>query len=250
MMRRPRPPILLACLALFGLLAGCDDEAPDYRYRLTVEVDTPQGPRTGSSVIEVEQTLVRPGSNPAGLAVDRRIRGEAVAVDLPGGRTLFALLRSEESVGWAGYVMPMVAPRVPGEHFAEQLDDMLAVKGTVTLTRMWPPTGHLPKRPAYPMLVTFRDPADPTSIERVDPDDLAGTFGGGVSLRKITVGLTDDPVTSNLADRLKWFRAVANSGGGLVPMIRGENGRYEALPGYDATLAEIGLSSFSTQAYK
>lgn len=46
---------LVASAALPGCAAA--DSTPDYRYRLTVEVDTPGGLRTGSSVIEVETSV-------------------------------------------------------------------------------------------------------------------------------------------------------------------------------------------------
>ena len=55
------------------------------------------------------------------------------------------------------------------------------------------------------MLVTFGDLNDPTSVERVDPDDLAATFGEGVSLKRITVQITDDPVTTGIEKRLVWL---------------------------------------------
>lgn len=195
----------LAILCL--LLAACSltDDTPSYRYRLTVEVDTPEGLKTGSSVIEVRQRLVRPGSSPANVAVERRVRGEAVAVDLPGGKTLFALLRSDNNVDWASYVMQTLAPHIDSETFAQQLDNMLLLKGEIVLPRTFPPVGHLKERSAYPMLVTFGDIADPTSIEEVDPDDLAATFGEGVSLKRITVQITDDPVTSSIGGRLGWL---------------------------------------------
>lgn len=187
------------------ILPGCavaEDKAPDYRYRLTVEVETPEGVKTASSVIEVRQTLVRAGGSPANQAVERRVRGEAVSVDLPGGKTLFALLRSDNNVDWASYVFVYLAPPNPNEPFADQLDDVLGVTGEQTLPRMWPPVGFLEERSAYPMLVTFGDPADPTSVAEVDPDDLAATFGKGVTLKRITVELTDGPVTSGIEDRL------------------------------------------------
>ena len=196
-------------LATFSLaLAACsgaDDSAPDYRYRLTVEVDTPEGLKTGSSVIEVEQRLVRPGSNPAGAAVERLVRGEAVAVDLPDGRTLFALLRSDNNVEWAAYVMQALAPRTRGERFEQQLDNMLVLKGEKALPRMFPPVGHLEERSAYPMLVNFGDTDDPTTVELIDPDNLTATFGEGVSLKRITVQITEEPVTAGIGQRLKWL---------------------------------------------
>ena len=195
----------LALMALPLSACGSDDTAPDYRYRLTVEVDTAEGLKAGSSVIEVEQRLVRPGSSPANTGVERRVRGEAVAVDLPGGKTLSALLRSDNNVNWASYVMQMLAPHIDSETFAQQLDNMLLLKGEIVLARTFPPVGHLKERSAYPMLVTFGAPDDPTSVERVDPDDLAMTFGEGISLGRITVQITDEPVPTGIEKRLEWL---------------------------------------------
>ena len=195
----------MLCLALAISACASDDTAPDYRYRLTVEVETPEGLKTGSSVIEVKQRLVRPGSSPANMAVERRVRGEAVAVDLPGGRTLFALLRSDNNVDWASYVMQTLAPHTDSETFAQQLDNMLLLEGEIVLPRTFPPVGHLEERSAYLMLVTFGNIDDPASVERVDPDDLAFTFGDGVSLKRITVQVTDDPVTTGIEQRLGWL---------------------------------------------
>ena len=55
------------------------------------------------------------------------------------------------------------------------------------------------------MLVTFDDPADPTSVKLVDADDLATTFGRGVSLKRITLQMTGDPVTTGIGKRLQWL---------------------------------------------
>lgn len=63
----------------------------------------------------------------------------------------------------------------------------------------------LPERSAYPMLVTFSDLGDPASVERVDPDDLAASFGDGVRLKRVTVQMTDDPVTTGITTRLPWL---------------------------------------------
>ena len=243
---------LSICLLGFILaLGGCSaDETPDYRYRLTVEVDTPDGLKTGSSVIEVEQSMGRTAMSGGGKRINRRARGEAVAVDLPGGRMLFALLRSDSNTGWASQFMQTLAPKIEGEPWEERFDNMLLLEGEIVLPRTFPKTGPIDERSAYPMLVTFADLDDPTSVARVDPDDLAATFGEGYELRRITVQLTDDPVTGGIEERLAWFQREAESGGVLVPMIRNRAGRYEVAPGYDESLADLGLSSFSTEAYK
>ena len=76
------------------VLGGCGllSSSYNYRYRITIEVETPQGLRTGSAV---QETLVGKSNIDLGdLSGKRgmRTRGEAVAVDLPGGKVLFALL--------------------------------------------------------------------------------------------------------------------------------------------------------------
>jgi len=199
---RTVPLVLAAMLPCACVLA--DDKAPDYRYRLTVEVETPGGIKAGSSVIEVQQTLVRAGSSPANQAVERRVRGEAVAVDLPGGKTLFALLRSDNDIDWASRVFALLAPKRK-QAFDDSLDDVLEVKGEQALPRMWPAVSTISERSAYPTLVTFTDLAKPESVAEVDPDDLAATFGEGVKLKRITVELADDPVTTGIENRLEWL---------------------------------------------
>ncbi|WP_198507666.1 hypothetical protein [Qipengyuania seohaensis] len=203
-------------MAILGLtLSACGsahDGAPDYRYRLTVEVDTPEGVRSGSSVIEVEQSMGRTAMSGFGKRINRRARGEAVSVDLPDGRTLFALLRSEDDVDWASVVMQTAAPQIAGESFEEKFDNMLLIKGERVLPRYWPPYPGGLVISGYPMLVTFEDLDDPTSVMRVDPDDLAATFGEGVSLKRITVAITQDPVTTGIEQRLVWLGQIKGMG--------------------------------------
>jgi hypothetical protein len=152
----------------------------------------------------------RAGGSPLHSQIYRRIKGEAVVVDLPGGKTLFALLRSENNVDWASYVYVYLAPQKKGEPFAEQLDNVLEVTGKQTLPRMWPPVAFLKERSAYPMMVTFGDLADPTSVAQVNPDDLAANFGEGAKLKRITVELTNDPVTTGIEKRLGWLPSYYN----------------------------------------
>ena len=58
----------------------------------------------------------------------------------------------------------------------------------------------------YPMLVTFADINDPTTVRRVDPDNLAASFGPGVSLKRITFGITGEDVTDGrIRELLPWI---------------------------------------------
>jgi hypothetical protein len=55
------------------------------------------------------------------------------------------------------------------------------------------------------MLVRFRDLHDPASVERVDPSDLAASFGAGVKLERMSIEITDAPVTKGIEAVLPWL---------------------------------------------
>jgi hypothetical protein len=59
-----------------------------------------------------------------------------------------------------------------------------------------------------PMLVRFRDVADPSTVEVVDPRDLERAFGTGVRLRVATIEITDERITRGIRERLPWIAAV------------------------------------------
>lgn len=209
--------LLLAALLLSS--CGMSDDTPTYRYRLTVEVDTPEGLKAGSSVIEVDTSVAGKFSIPTPGAVRFRARGEAVAVDLPDGRTLFALLRSENEADWAGNIMFLLAPKYRGEDAVAQTTRAITRNRREQVLPIVKPVGGGMKRDGYPMLVTFGDIEDPTTVERVEPLDLAATFGEGVSLKRITVQVTDDTVTTGIEKRLGWLAEVR---GALVHLPIGD----------------------------
>lgn len=204
--RNARCSLLVATICLLLAACGLTDDTPAYRYRLTVEVDTPEGVKVGSSVIEVDTHVAGEYSIPTPGRVTHRVRGEAVAVDLGEGRVLFALLRSEGDTDWAGRVMYRLSPQYTGKNgLRDAYRNMLRHRPERTVPRYFSRRDRMDRRLAYPMLVTFSDLDEPTSVERVDPDDLAATFGEGVSLKRITVQITDDPVTGGIEERLRWM---------------------------------------------
>jgi hypothetical protein len=174
-------------LALVAMLAGCGGGSETYRYRMTVYVDTPAGPRSGSSVIEVV-------TSPPFLmgSTQSNVRGEAVAVDLPGG-TLFALLRSSTNPSAAGnYASNAYRDAMPHGYDWKT--------GVDTLKRQTAPA-LLPRDNYYPRFVRFRDPHDARTVEVLDPSNL----GAGARINHIVIQMTDDPVTETIEGRLPDF---------------------------------------------
>ena len=184
-------------------LAGCGMR-PSYRYRMTVEVETPQGVKTGTAVREVSFY-----SRPQGV-YGARIKGEAVAVDLPGGQVLFALLTGEDfDPDHAAWIADWALERElePGGENADY--------DAGDFAEIWPthPRTVSPinqSGAAVPMLVRFADLADPATVQRVDPANLAASFGPGVKLIRITVEKTWKGVTTGIGERLGWLGEFRN----------------------------------------
>lgn len=83
---------LLIATAMLGMLAGCDDRFPDYHYKMTIHVATPEGEKTYSSVRAVEQAQENSIQSLSGYKIKTTIAGQAVILDLPDGRTVYALI--------------------------------------------------------------------------------------------------------------------------------------------------------------
>lgn len=213
----------LAVLAAAGaaLLAGCgNDRFPDYRYKMTIVVSTPEGEKSFSSVREVEQKEAPSIQDSSGRKVETRLRGEAVILDLPGGQTAYALLSRQDSPEYAEHVagaalMPAVRKPVRDERFddlkskpTEYLDRqaadeqaMVKIAGPRDLPRertvnsLGVPLSQ--PVPLWPMFVTFDDPRDPRTIREVSPEALG--------VRRIQIELTDEPVSEGIEKRLPWL---------------------------------------------
>lgn len=203
----------IAILAFWAvLLAGCGSLfPPSYRFRMTVQIDTPQGLRTGSSVLEVSSQLQNlPGRGVTPLTM---LTGEAVAVDPSEGRTLFALIGELSNGGNLGQeITELFEPDVRGSEAFVASVKKLARSDQVGRNVIISPE-------QYPKLVTFRDSRDATSIEVIDPGNAAGSFGPGTTLRRITVTITHDDVTTGIEDRLPWLEKQRGS---LISAVSGD----------------------------
>src|SRR5687768_13830128 len=195
---------MMARRALMGLLAGgvaallggCGLLGGNsYRFRMTVEVETPEGLRTGSSVYEVEAFATSELITGGGSS-DSTLRGEAVAVDLPGRRTLFALLKTVNTAGHDDLAFMSMRAFDPAFDY-NRVESARRIRSGDGIRS----PAEVP-RSDWPLLVTFGDVGNPQSVERVAPNNLAASFGPGVRLKRITLEVTDDPVSKDIEARL------------------------------------------------
>ncbi|WP_143278686.1 hypothetical protein [Bradyrhizobium sp. Y36] len=221
---------------LASVLSGCGRPRVRLRYRLTLEVETPSGVRTGSSVLEC--TLYGPSMIPlpGDIGGSGNI-GEAPTVDLGGGRFLFAVLadplyrRDLFSIVSKVLAYPELRLGPSDEGTMERMKRAAETRSFAVLLRQ-----------NYPMLVTFADVNNPSSIAEVSPDNLAGSFGAGYSLKRITFEAVDEktPLTTGFQER---FPAIANHRGVFRT-------RPPTVPRDQDLDAILGASSFFTGAAK
>ena len=199
---------LLTLLAAAAPLTGCGDEVYEWRQKVTVEVETPGGLRTGSAVQWVKLFVGKGPTEHYGWGVSWRTAGEAVVVDVrpdaaPGEpRYLFTLLIGDKTNQWRGGSWGALGPNgleglVGTERFVGKIKSSYPLYGAMAQVMDDLPlgaTGELTGK-ATPAMATFGDVDDPESVQVVDPTALDRWFGPGVRLRRVTVTKTDEPVT-------------------------------------------------------
>jgi hypothetical protein len=207
--------------AAVALLGGCSILFPaKYRFRMTVEVQTPRGMKTGSSVYELEahKTFALTSEEKEGSA---GIRGQATIVDLPDG-PLFVLMKTKTAGVDLG-AAATIAFRPDAQ--TGRVDDYIAAVRALGWTHGV--KAELPRQD-WPLMVRFMDMQDPASAELVEPD-RAG-------IRSIKLETTHDSISRGIDDRLPW--------------LKGMKGRY--LNGAEtARYAGLGLGAgdFSTEIF-
>ena len=191
-----------------ALLGGCWGSTASYRYRMTVEVDTPEGVKTGSSVMEVR--LARGMAIGDQSGVTSGVFGEAVVVDLPNG-PLFVLLQVPD----AGPPLQDIVPHALLGRRSDGPDGAMADGAKLGSTWFSEYRAELPRtrdngsqvsNNNWPMMVRFADINDPKSVERVDPD--------AIGVKRITIETTSDDVTTGIRSKLPW---LSNGGRTLDP---------------------------------
>jgi hypothetical protein len=180
---------------------------PGHKYRLTVEVETPGGVKSASGVMSVHPDR---GYSRRGQTTTK---GDAVVVDLGGGKNLVALLAHlDKTIDLDGInYVALRAYRAAGRNVS--FNELKRTTGAV------PVTGAL-----IPLLVTFSDPVDPATARAVAPDDLEAALGKGFRLHGVSAevvpngfwpvdfgGPLGEPVTRGIEAKLPWLKPADGS---------------------------------------
>lgn len=200
------------------------------RYRLTVEIDTPDGLRKGSGVWGYSMA---PNFDVPVFSMQwyfsPRIEGEAIPVDLGKGRLVYMILGGRvmpENQGGgiepasfnSGFLNDMPGIQLwsgglgsPVHGFdhagAKREIEWIKAKAGKVVTLDCVPVPHHNSSGYCPALVLL----DPTSrhVQMLDPADLAWTLGPGYRLRDVTLEVVNDPVTRGIERRLPWVHPAS-----------------------------------------
>ena len=165
-----------------------------YRYRLALEVETPRGLKTGSSVIQVAVTPKFVHWNPSASPIIIRVEGEAIFLDLGQGKNVIATLGFGPSGANEGRLS-----RLPSEVLGG--DNGQSYKRA----RTWEGRAEL-HGDLIPTMVTFGDLADPYTVQVVMPDEFATVFGPGYRFKGAWIEMTRDDVTrAGIEEKLPWI---------------------------------------------
>jgi hypothetical protein len=198
------PVVLLAALFIGDQIRI---NRPGHKYRLTVEVETPEGVKTGSSVISVHPDRGYSRKGHTG------IKGDAILVDLGGGKNLVALLAHiDNTIDLDGMnYLALRAYKAAGRNVS--FNEMSRMTGAVPLT------GAL-----IPVLVTFTELSDPATMRTASPENLEAALGRGFQLHGISAEVVPNgfwpldiggplgvPVTRGIEAKLPWLKAGDSS---------------------------------------
>lgn len=188
---------------------GIENKTYSWRYKMTVNVETPEGVKSGSAVREVKVRLRAEPRDPRHpFRTEKTLIGEAVVVDLGERGVLYALLSGHSwNDNHADMIVFDVFPGPPGLT-PEGLEYYSNLEGKSAVM----------KPEQYPTMVTFTDPQDPMTVKPVQEwdrnkekelylvkDDTQELFGKGVQIKNITIEMTDEPVTRKIFDYLPWL---------------------------------------------
>lgn len=187
-----------------------------YHYRLTVEINTPDGVKFGSSVIEVTTHQYPRWITLGANSENTDITGEAVFVDLGDGRNVVMTMPSSRLAATA-ILNTCYSKCGYRAEWSKKLSEMLGAQADAVLGTI-------------PMMLTFENTADPHSAKvlyktsfyserikyqngtaagppqsRIDVDRFAELFGEEYSLKRVWVRLTDAPITHDIENWLPWL---------------------------------------------
>ena len=195
--------IFISAFALIAFAGWVYLSRPHHKYRLTVEVETPNGMKSATHVMAVFKDKLSIGGIGGGTA----LQADALFINVHDNRNLIALLAHGPYAENPNEMNQLAMDAFAAQGKKVDFRDIPQLTGTV------PIMGKL-----VPTLATFTDINDPKSAQVIAPDSLEAWFGSGYRLRHLSLqmipvglwpfdygGVLGEPVTRALHKALPWL---------------------------------------------
>lgn len=185
----------LASLLILTLSPACSEEMPRYRYKMTVQISTPDGIREGSSVLEkrAQRRASFPGPEHGG--VFGYVVGEAIRIDLGGGRAAYALLAEGNSTA--------------GDDIVQNAIIRQKILGNIRYNKIEYPTLSSKissanykislEKEFYPLTVLFLDEKNPYTMENIKNNKYE------YKLTNVIIESTKEKITHKIENNIPWI---------------------------------------------
>lgn len=187
------------------MLSGCAKlKTYTYKYKFTISVRDQGQLKTVSQVVSVQESTTeeRKAANPPKLC------GEAAALQLRSGKTLFVLLKGVYHEQVSGQTQWQNSPTlVLLKRFGLETEWTYRSDSGI---RLLPKINTEIDLQYYEMpdFVTFRNIRDPTTIQQVYSQNFEAVLGDGVTLERATLQVTNEEVTrGRLLAVIPWLDA-------------------------------------------
>ena len=183
------------------------------RYRLTINIETPEGVKSGSAIQEIYYPPADTNNiyNKSNRGI---VSGEAVYIDLGKRGIIFAIMPADRDDFLR--LITDTFPTVPAFSDNSQYPDLLKhyndLRNVKADLQPW----------QYPILIGFKDINAPKTAEcvyqikyldnrfihKVETDRLEEFYGEGVKIKNMTLEMTSDPLEWKLDDKLSWIETM------------------------------------------
>jgi hypothetical protein len=196
------------------------------KYKIIVEVETPEGLKTGSNVVQVTITPKFVHWNPSSPPVSTRVKAEAIFIDLGQGKNIVSTLTFGES------------------GTLDRIGELAQSVFKCTVSDLYIKMNNIRQKLTgsnIPVLITFSDQNNLSTLRVVKPDEFEQVLGNGYSFKGAWIEISENAVDINRIDQsLPWvgtynkeliaeklIRASGNAGASIavgMAFRRGDNG--------------------------
>jgi hypothetical protein len=184
----------VTAIAIYGIFQY-SYPSTTYRYRMTIVAEADGKEISGSGVVEVTHENRVPWMTNSASILAATARGEAFSVDFGSKGRMFVLLRGSERCSLPEHLIPSLFEIKRKGNDRDYLNQLAQVRGMKRIPRT-----------CLPMFVRFGDTANPTTLELMEPEELARYFDENVRFTAATIEITNDSVTSGIDMALPWLR--------------------------------------------